>query len=158
MWRTHLPKDYLNSLGAFVPDYTDMQKNLTPSATDRVKYAREAFHVTTIAEEWKLIEEDPHGALNLLVYYLHHSRVIMGDLKDKYEKKTIRLEAPSLVVPQSSAAIIEKDIFRDQMLTRNHIANLRLEEIKGYKREVINMKGTLQQQHAALVKSDADLT
>lgn len=129
----------------------------TPFDVERAQYAWEAFCLSVTVEEQKLIEEDPHGALNLLVYYQHHGGVIAGALRDKYEKYALQLEAPSPVVPQSSAAIIERDFFRDQMLIRNRLTNLRLEEIQGCRREISNVKGAMQKQHAALLKKEAEL-
>lgn len=157
VWRTHLPENYPDSLGIHLPGFTGMQRDLAPSVSDRSRYAREAFRVTSTAEERKLIEEDPQGALDALVYYLHHSGVISGALKDKYEKESLRLEATSPIVPQSKAAIIERDFFKSQMEAKNRIANLRGLKIEGYRKDMSRMKGTIQRQQAALVGTEAEL-
>lgn len=75
------------------------------------------------------MEEDSHDAMGLLMHYQHHSGVIAGALWDKYKKDALQLEAPGPVIPQSTAAIIERDFFKEQILIRNRPANIRLEKI-----------------------------
>ena len=157
VWRTHLPKDYPDSLGVYFPGYTNMQQNLNPSMEERALYAREAFRVTSSAEERKLVEEDSLGALGRLMHYQHQSGVITGAIWDKLHREDLQLQAPHPGVPPSSAAIIERDFFKEQMLSRNRLANIRLEEILMVRRENDVMKVTMQKQQAALKQSEADL-
>lgn len=156
VWKTHLPKDYPDGLGVYFPGYTNMQHNLTPSVAECVKYTREAFCMTSTAEEQKLVKEDPLEALGLILHYQHHSGVITGALWDKYEKEALRLEAPPPGVSESSATVLERDFFKEQMLICNRLANIRLEEISAGKREVENLKDTMQKQHTLLIKKEVE--
>ena len=157
VWKSHLAKDYPDSLGVYYPGYLDMQTNLTPSVEARIHHAREAFRLTSSAEERKVVTEDTRGALGLAMHYQHHTGVILGSLWDKYEREAMNLEAPPPGVPLSTAAIIEREFYKDQMLSRNRLANIRLEEIRADKKEIENYKGTLLKQQAALVQKEEEL-
>jgi hypothetical protein len=53
--------------------------------------------------------------------------------------------------------VIERDFYKNQMLSSNRLANLRLEEIHLGKREAENAKNALQRQHASLKQKEAEL-
>jgi hypothetical protein len=157
VWRTQLLKEHPDSLGVYFPGYNNMQHNLAPSAAERIEYEREAFRLTSTAEERKLVEEDPLGAIGLMLHYQHHSGVITGALWDKYKEEHLRLEATPPGIPESTATVIERDFYKNQMLSSNRLANLRLEEIHLGKREAENAKNALQRQHASLKQKEAEL-
>lgn len=122
VWRIHLPAEYPDSLKIHLLGYTSMQTDLTVSPSDYSRYAREVFRITSTVQQQKLVEEDPHGAIDTMVSYLHHASFIAGVLKDKHDKENLQLEGGDPCIPPSKAAIIERDFFKSQVLARNRTA------------------------------------
>ena len=157
VWRTGLPKDYPDSLGVYFPGYARMQTTLEPTDAERVDYSCEAFRITSTAEERKIVEDDPVAAMGRAAYHNHQAGFITGAIRDKLLFDNLKLHVPPPGVPPSTAAVIERDFFRDQMLSKHRVCNARLEEIKARRSEVVSYQKTMAQQQAALLEKEAGL-